>query len=160
LTDELNPATLAKQLAGLGYPGFAHFRGPRTNPAVLLSQALVQRDLEVRLTEALPWVLCQYPDLEWTWLADQVKLKDVQNRLGFLVGVAKEVAKSTQYAALEPLSVAEVTLERSRLAREDTLCRDSMPEAERRWLKANRSPLAEHWNLLTGMKAEQLAYAD
>ena len=159
LTDDLNPARIARQLAGLGYPGFAHLRVDRTNPAALLIQALVQRDLEVRLTEALPWVLCKYPDLEWSWLADQVKLKDVQNRLGFLVGVAKDVAKSTQNTAFGPLSVAEATLERSRLAREDTLCRDSMPEAERRWVKANRSPLAEHWNLLTGMSADQLSYA-
>jgi hypothetical protein len=143
----------------LGYPGFAHLRAHRTNPAALLIQALVQRDLEVRLTEALPWVLCKYPDLEWSWLADQVKLNDVQNRLGFLVGVAKDVAKSTRNSAFERLSAAVATLERSRLAREDTLCRDSMPEAERRWLKANRSPLAEHWNLLTGMKADQLFYA-
>jgi hypothetical protein len=158
LTDNLDPASLARQLAGLGYPGFAHLRGLRMNPAVLLIKALVQGDLEVRLTEALPWVLCTYPDLEWSWLADQAKLKDVQNRLGFLVGVAKDVASATQNSALEPLSVAEATLERSRLAREDTLCRDSMPEAERRWLKANRSPLAEHWNLLTGMNADQLSY--
>ena len=123
LTDDLGPAMLARQLAGLGYPGFAHLRAHRTNPAALLVQALVQRNLEVRLTEALPWVLCKYPDLEWSWLADQVKLKDAQNRLGFLVGVAKEVAKSTRGPAFERLSAAETTLERSRLAREDTLCR-------------------------------------
>jgi transcriptional regulator with XRE-family HTH domain len=159
LIDDLDPAKLARQLAGLGYPGFAYLRAHRTNPAALLVQALVQRDLEVRLTEALPWVLCRYPDLDWSWLADQVKLKDVQNRLGFLVGVAKDIARSTQNSALEPLSVAGATLERSRLVREDTLCRDSMPEAERRWLKANRSPLAAHWNMLTGMKAHQLSYA-
>ena len=158
LTEDLDPEKLARQLAGLGYPGFAHLRAHRTNPAALLIQALVQRNLEVRLTEALPWVLCKYPDLEWSWLADQVKLKDVQNRLGFLVGVAKDVAKLTWNSAFEPLSVAEATLERSRLAREDTLCRDSMPEAERRWLRNTRSPLATHWNLLTGMNADQLSY--
>jgi hypothetical protein len=121
-------------------------------------QALVQPDLEVRLTEALSWVLCTYPDLGWPWLADQVKLKDAQNRLGFLVGVAKGVTESKHGTALELLSAAEATLEHSRLAREDTLCRDSMPDAERRWLKINRSPLAQHWNLLTGMTAEQLSY--
>lgn len=159
LTAVLDPAKLARQLAGLGYPGFAHLRAHRTNPALVLIQALVHRDLEVRLTEALPWVLCKYPDLDWPWLVDQVKLKDVQNRLGFLVRVATDVARSTQNSALEPLSVAGATLERSRLVREDTLCRDSMPEAERRWLKANRTPLAEHWNLLTGMNADQLSYA-
>ena len=158
LSDDLDAAKLARQLAGLGYPGFAHLRAERTNPAGLVVQALVQRDLEVRLTEALPWVLCKYPDLEWSWVIDQVKLKDVQNRLGFLVGVAKDVAASKQRSTLGALSVAETALEHSRLAREDTLCRDSMPDAERRWLKTNRSPLARHWNLLTGLTAEQLSY--
>lgn len=158
LNDDFNATKLARQLAGLGYPGFAHLRAERTNPAALMVLALVQQDLEVRLTEALPWVLCKYPDLDWSWVTNQVKLKDVQNRLGFLVGVAKDVAASKQRSALGPLSVAETALEHSRLAREDTLCRDSMPDTERRWLRANRSPLAQHWNLLTGMTADQLFY--
>jgi transcriptional regulator with XRE-family HTH domain len=153
---------LARQLSGLGYPSFAHLRAEQTNPAALVLRSLVQRDLEVRLTEALPWVLGKYPDLNWSWLMDQVKLKDVQNRLGFLVGMAKELAVSRGKfrSALEPLSVVEAKLEHSRLAREDTLCRESMPAAERRWLASNRSPLAQHWNLLTGLTVDQLSYAN
>jgi hypothetical protein len=50
-------------------------------------------------------------------------------------------------------------LESARLAREDTFCHDSMTQAERRWLRENRSPVAAHWNLLTDMKGEHLAYA-
>ena len=61
------------------------------------------------------------------------------------------------------MSVRDVTvekkLEQARLAREDTLCRDSMPVTERRWLQARRSPLAQHWNLLTGLTSYQLSYA-
>jgi hypothetical protein len=34
-----------------------------------------------------------------------------------------------------------------------------MPPAERRWLATNRSPLARHWNLLTGLTVDQLSYA-
>jgi transcriptional regulator with XRE-family HTH domain len=153
---------LARQLSGLGYPSFAHLRAEQTNPAALVLRSLVQRDLEVRLTEALPWVLGTYPDLSWPWLTDQVKLKDVQNRLGFLVGMAKELAVSRGKfrSALEPLSAVEAKLEHSRLAREDTLCRESMPAAERRWLASNRSPLAQHWNLLTGLTVDQLSYAN
>jgi hypothetical protein len=152
---------LARQLSGLGYPNFAHLRAEKTNPAALVLQALVQRDLEVRLTEALPWVLGTYPDLSWPWLTDQVKLKDVQNRLGFLVGMTKELAVSREKfrSALELLTAVEGRLEHSRLAREDTLCRESMPPAERRWLASNRSPLALHWNLLTGLTVAQLSYA-
>jgi transcriptional regulator with XRE-family HTH domain len=152
---------LTRQLAGLGYPGFAHLRGERTNPAGLMLQSLVQGDLEVRVIEALPWVLGTFPDLNWPWLMDQVKLNDVQNRLGFLVGMTKELGQSNRRfrAALESLSAAEVKLEQSRLAREDTLCRESMLVAERRWLALNRSALARHWNLLTGLTTDQLSYA-
>jgi hypothetical protein len=81
--------------------------------------------------------------------------------LGFLVGLAKDLATTQpQFRdALEPLSSVEKQLERARLVREDTLCRDSMPVAERRWLVARRSPLARHWNLLTGLTPDQLSYA-
>ncbi len=161
INEASNASRLARQLSGLGYPNFAHLRAEKTNPAALLLQALVQRDLEVRLTEALPWVLGTYADLNWPWLMDQAKLKDVQNRLGFLVALTSELAISRGKfrSALEPLLAIEVKLEHSRLAREDTLCRESMPAAERHWLASNRSPLAQHWNLLTGLTVDQLSYA-
>ena len=121
----------------------------------------MQADLETRLTEALPWVLLTYPELDWDWLVRHAKLQDVQNRLGFVVAMAKSLAgnKVEHERAFQHLSAVEQQLERGRLAREDTLCRESMPAAERRWLEANRSPLARHWNLLTGLTADQLAYA-
>jgi CelD/BcsL family acetyltransferase involved in cellulose biosynthesis len=57
------------------------------------------------------------------------------------------------------LAATEQQLERSRLAREDTLGRESMPPAERRWLAENRSPTARHWNVLTSLSDDQLSYA-
>jgi transcriptional regulator with XRE-family HTH domain len=157
----VDPAQLARQLSGLGYPGFAHLRPRKANPAAVVLEALLQKDLEVRLAEALPWVLLTYPGLDWSWLVRHAKLQDVQNRLGFLVGVAKDLA--TARAEFQPafaqLSTVEQQLERARLASNDTLCRESMPVAERRWLETNRSPLARHWNLLTGLTADQLSYA-
>jgi hypothetical protein len=57
------------------------------------------------------------------------------------------------------LAVVEQRLERARLVREDTLCRESMPQAERRWLGRARSPEAAHWNLLSDLRAERLPYA-
>ena len=154
-------AQLARQLSGLGYPGFAHLRPRKANPAAVVLEALLQKDLETRLAEALPWVLLSYPDLDWSWLVRHAKLQDVQNRLGFLVAVAKDLAADrTEFdPAFRQLSAAEQQLEHARLAREDTLCRESMPQAERRWLKANRSARARHWNLLTGLTADQLSYA-
>jgi transcriptional regulator with XRE-family HTH domain len=159
--DVADAARLARQLSGLGYPGFAHLRSRKTNPAAVVFEALLQKDLETRLTEALPWVLLTYPDLDWSWLVRHAKLQDVQNRLGFVVAVAKRLAADRPEfeSAFSRLSVVEQQLERARLAREDTLCRESMPVAERRWLKAHRSALARHWNLLTGLNASQLSYA-
>ena len=156
-----DPDKLARQLAGLGYPGFAHLRGSKANPAVVVLEALVQDDLEVRLAEALPWVVLTYPDLDWSWLMQKAKLRDVQNRLGFVVAMAAGLAATRLHfqPALERLSSVEQALERARLAREDTLCRESMPPAERSWLATARSPLARHWNLVTGLTADQLSYA-
>ena len=58
-----------------------------------------------------------------------------------------------------PAAVVLGRLEEARLAREGTLCRDSMPESERTWLRANRPEAAIHWSLLTSLTAGQLPYA-
>ena len=154
-------ALLARQLSGLGYPGFAHLRARKANPAAVVLAALLRKDLETRLAEALPWILLTYPDLDWSWLIRHAKLHDVQNRLGFLVAVARGLTtdRPEYQSAFRQLCATEQQLERARLARLDTLCRESMPQAERHWLEANRSPLARHWNLLTGLTADQLSYA-
>ncbi len=157
-----DPAQLADQLASLGYPGLAHMRAQtKVNPAAVVVAALLQRDLDTRLTEALPWVLVRYPDLDWPWLVRHAKLNDLQNRLGFVTGLARQLAAAhSEFApALDRLSDAEQQLERARLAREDTLCRESMPAAERRWLTTNRSGAAKHWNLLTSLSPDQLSHA-
>jgi transcriptional regulator with XRE-family HTH domain len=155
-----DPDRLARQLAGLGYPGFAHLRGQKANPAAVLLEALRQPDLEVRLAEALPWVALTYPELDWDWLVPQAKLFDLQNRLGFVVAMARKAAALRSNASGQAaLMAVEQRLEHARLAREDTLCRESMPPAERRWLGTARSELARHWNLLTGLTAEQLFHA-
>ena len=158
--EALDEQTLANALGALGYPGFTHFkRGPRVNPAQLLLTALRMPDLEPRLAEALPWVVWRHPDLDWTRLVAQVKLHDLQNRLGFVVSVARQVAeRQEQTATAATLAAVERKLEPSRLAREDTLCRESMTQAERRWLRQRRPAQAKHWNLLTGLVPEHLSY--
>ena len=154
-----DPDRLARQLAGLGYPGFAHLRGRKTNPAVVLLAALRHPDLDVRLTEALPWLVLAYPDLDWPWLVSQAKLHEVQNRLGFVVAMARASTHESRRSAVESLTLIEQQLERARLAREDTLCRESMSLPEREWLGSTRSAVARHWNLLTGLTADHLSYA-
>jgi hypothetical protein len=80
--------------------------------------------------------------------------------LGFVVSLATELAQRTnkneRVSALQrQLEILEVC----RLFEEDTLCHDSMTEAERKWVREHRSAAAAHWNLLTDMKVEQLSQA-
>jgi transcriptional regulator with XRE-family HTH domain len=153
----VGPDRMAKQLAALGYPGFAYMRGGRRrNPAEVLFCALAQNNLEPRLIEALPWVLSQYADLDWNWLVGAVKQHDLQNRLGFLITLAVQVAESRNADAsdVQLLKRYENELKQSLLAKEDTLCHESLSSAERTWLRKERSEEAGQWNLLTDLKVE------
>ncbi len=154
-------AILAKDLAGLGYPGFAYLRSPSwkpKNPGEVLLAALACDDLESRLVEALPWLVLRYHALDWTWVMREAKVHDLQNRLGFVVSLARRLAERAHDRAARTLARLEGDLERSRLAREDTLCRASLTEPERRWLAKHRSKDARHWSLLTDWTAEALRY--
>jgi transcriptional regulator with XRE-family HTH domain len=152
---------LKSDLGALGYPGFSYLRGkPARNPAQLLFYALDQPDLDARVVEALPWLTSTYVDMDWNWLVRNVKLNDRQNRLGFVAALAAELAKrSGDQVRLHKLTEHRTSLDRSRLVREDTLCHDSMTQAERKWLQHNRGPEARHWNLLTDLEVKHLAYA-
>lgn len=161
-TQGTSPDDLQRKLASLGYPGFEHVRSDAvSNPAEVVLSAVVKRDLDTRLVEALPWVLSAYTDLNWEWLRDRAKLTNSQNRLGYLVHLAEQTARALpdHQNAVEVLSKWEEELEEARLAQEGTLCRDSMPERERAWLRTNRPETAVHWSLLTGLTAEHLPYA-
>ena len=163
LPTRLNAATLARGLAGLGYPGLAYLRSRNwtpKNPGEVLLTALFQDDLEARLVEALPWLVLRYWTLDWSWVVREAKVRDLQNRLGFVVGLAHHLAVRVGAARkARALMDLEAQLDRSRLAREDTLCRASLPEPERRWLAEHRSEVAKHWNLLTDWTADALRYA-
>jgi transcriptional regulator with XRE-family HTH domain len=161
---KVTPALLAAELAALGYPGFAHLRmhRPKRNPAEVLLAALLEDHLEARLTEALPWVLLRYWDADWTWLVEQSKFHDAQNRLGFVVSLARR--KSQEAVPPHPrrtraLMELESGLDKSRLAKEDTLGRPPRTPAELEWVLANRTEDAKHWNLLTDWRPEHLPHA-
>src|SRR5262245_13707190 len=154
--------TLAMDFAALGYPGFAHLKSKRKkkNPGEVLVSALSAKRLESRVAEALPWLLLQYPDLDWDSLVSAAKTRDLQNRLGLVTCVARRVAeKRGEKNKVELLRKQERVLERSRLVPEDTLCNDSLSRAERRWLEMNRPDEAKHWRVLTDLSAEHLSYA-
>ncbi len=54
------------------------------------------------------------------------------------------------------LAEQEHALEGSRLQREDAY-RESMTDAERRWLREHRTAHAAHWNMLSTINARELA---
>jgi hypothetical protein len=145
-------------LGAVGYPGFAYLRNRRPlNPADLLLRALRAGDVDARVVEALPWVLLRYVDLDWAWLVREAKVDDLQNRLGFLVSVARQLAELRGEAGTaKRLAEQEQTLEGSRLQREGAF-RESLTDAERRWLHENRPPHAAHWNMLSTVSATELA---
>jgi transcriptional regulator with XRE-family HTH domain len=154
---------LALDLSALGYPGFAHLRRRhrKKNPADVLFTALSASNLDMRLIEALPWLLLTFPELDWQWLVTMTKIHDLQIRLGFITAIAHQIARSggdTTIAAL--LGQLEKQLAESRLAREDTLCHDSLTDAERRWLRTHRPPAAKWWGLLADLIPEHLSYGD
>jgi hypothetical protein len=126
-----------------------------------LLRALARADLDPRLVEALPWLLLRFEELDFEALVILAKLRDLQNRLGFTVTLAREVAERDpgwRHRAGELLRFEEF-LEPSRLAREDTYSGMARSERMRDWLRNHRSKAAEHWNLLTDLKREHLPYA-
>jgi len=145
---------LAREMALLGYPGFAHLHrgGRKMNPAEFLLAALVQRNLEARVAEGLPWVVLRYPGMPLDWLVKTARAYNLQNRLGFVVTLAKE---AVQKQDLQPL---EQTLADSKLAKEDSFCKE-LNEPERRWLKEHSSKEAKAWNLLSDLRPDSVRYA-
>jgi transcriptional regulator with XRE-family HTH domain len=152
---------LPRLVGSLGYSGFAYLADRRvvSNPAAVVLAVLRQKEVPARVVEALPWLLVTFPHLNWVWLVDQAKLSNVQNRLGYLVGLARQVAeKRGDYAAAAGFLQVEQTLEDARLAKEDTLGR-ALTEAERQYLRDHRPDAARHWNLLTSLRTKDLRFA-
>jgi hypothetical protein len=159
--DPVDATTLANDLASLGYPGFAYLNSKSTKSAeeVLLS-ALRSDCLETRAAEALPWLVLNYTHLDWPTLINSATANHLQNKLGFVICLARKVAeRREQIDIADFLSSKEKLLERSRLMVQDTFCNDSLTFAERRWLEANRTDDAKHWRLLTDLSLEQLSDA-
>lgn len=152
--EEVTSGFLARELASLGYPGFAHLRKTKkVNPADFLLTALVQRNLEARVAEALPWLVLRYPDMPREWLVRESRARALQNRLGFVVTLGRLAAGRDD---LRPL---EQTLADSKLEKEDSFCKE-LNEAERRWLRRNSSAEARQWNLLSDLRPETVRYAE
>jgi hypothetical protein len=157
---DLPASGLAAQLGTLGYPRFAHLQARvPANPAAVLLAALAQDHLEARVAEALPWLVLTFPDLDWDVVLTRAKLRNLQNRLGFVVSLARARAeREGRRETADALRHVEDRLEESRLAREDAFGQTALMPSERRWLRETRSAEAAHWNLLSDLSAEQLRY--
>jgi transcriptional regulator with XRE-family HTH domain len=149
----VTPDFLVHELAALGYPGFAHFRRgmPKANPAGFLLSALAQRNLEARVAEGLPWLVFRYPDMDFDWLVPQARSKNLQNRLGFCVTLARLGGGNAS------LQKPEQELLDSKREKEDSFCRE-LNEPEGRWLREHRSEQAREWNLLSDLRPDTLRY--
>jgi transcriptional regulator with XRE-family HTH domain len=151
---------MPQRLGALGYPGFTYLGAPgrAANPAAVLLATLKMPVVPARVTEAMPWLLVTYVDLDWNWLLDHAKLANAQNRLGYLVGLARQLAEQRgESTAVARLAAVEERLEDARLAKEDTLGRQ-LTTVERRHLREHRPPAAVHWNLLTSLRVEDLRH--
>ena len=166
VADTFTPAQTDDQqmtefLARLGYPGFAYLR-PRSqkrHPFEVLLTGLAQKSLDARVAEALPWVALSYAQPD-TWLVGNARRFNLQNRLGFVVSLAKRVAETrNDHVRAAELSQLESLLDESRLAKEDFFYRPPRTENESEWLRKNRTEDAAHWNMLTDMRPEHLQYA-
>ncbi|SRR6266481_1074149 len=147
-------------LSTLGYPGYSYLgKSKKHNPAEVLFAALSNNNLDPRVMEALPWLVMTYYDMNWEWLLVQVKTHDLQNRLGYVTMLARQLAEYHKMPSIPTLIQWELALERARLVKEDTLCLDSMTSAEKRWLTSNRPQEARHWNLFTDLTMKSLPYA-
>ena len=149
----VSAASLAKQLAAMGYPPLAHLRrGARAlNPAIFLLSALAQRNLEARTAEGLAWVMLRHPDMPADFLVREARARNLQNRLGFVVTLARRAADRDDLRALEQ------TLAQSKLEKEDSFCRE-LNDAERRWLREHSSEEARQWHLLSDLRPNLVSY--
>ena len=154
------PEHATRSLGALGYEGFGYLRhGRRSNPTAVLLGTLRAENVDGRVVAALPWLLVEYPDLNWEWLVPRVKQADLQNRLGFVVSLARELAGLRgQSEAAAVLSKWESALERSRLQENDTFARGTLTDSERRWLRDHSSPQGKRWNVLSTLSADALAH--
>ena len=150
---------LTEMLARMEYPGFVYLatKTRKKNPSEFLLTALSQQSLDARVAAALPWVVFKFAKAN-SWLVENARKFNLQNRLGFVVALAKRVAETQNYTQLSDLSELERKLDESRLVKEDFLPRPPRTESEKEWLRANRTQDAAHWNLLTRMRLEHLQY--
>jgi hypothetical protein len=153
---------LASQLSLLGYPGFAYLNTSTisaVNVIEFLLLAISTDSLDVRSIEALPWVLLEYWQLDFKGLVEASVKQRQQNRLGFLVNLARRVSDGISNSRrTNKLRELECSLNDVREDRECGWMRSPINDAEKRWMLQHRSKEARHWRVLTSLSPEHLDY--
>lgn len=154
---------MADALMLLGHPGFRTLfyeieDEPAPDPGVVLIAILSCEDLDRRIVEAAPWIILRFEHLDWEWIIREARARQVQNRLGFLVNLAAQVAADNYFEQerLIFLTRLEERLFECRLDKEDSLCAKRQAAAERQRLRDTRSSEARQWGLLTDMTARDV----
>jgi len=93
----------------------------------------------------------RYPDMNREWLVREARARNLQNRLGFVVTLGRRAAGRDDLQSLEQ------TLADSKLAKEDSFCKE-LSEPERRWLREYRSEEAKQWHLLSDLRPDALRH--
>ncbi len=155
-----NENTLSSNIAALGYSKFSHLKkSVKVNPALVLITALKLDDLDSRIVETLPWLIYRFADMNWETIFLHAKMHDAQNRLGFLLSLAFQLALKNGDTEKQKIFKKLLSdLEKSRLVREDSFRRNSLTETEKNWLKTNRSKDARFWKVLSNLAVEHLDY--
>jgi transcriptional regulator with XRE-family HTH domain len=155
---DTDPSLLAADLGGLGCPTFIHLHPRRwLNPAQVLLLALLPYRMSQKIAEALPWLAVEYAELDWRWLVDRAKLADRQNRLGFVLALADQLATLRRASDVGwHLRQIEGIVENSRLAVEDEVGLGRVTDGRREWLRVNRSAEARRWNVISELRLDHL----
>ena len=97
--------------------------------------------------------------MDWSKVIKTVKIADSQNRLGFLLSLVYDKAKKANDQDKRNL-IKELllSLEKSKLYKQDSFQRQKLTESEKTWLKKNRSKNARFWRVLSNLTAEHLTF--
>jgi transcriptional regulator with XRE-family HTH domain len=150
---------LREDIAALGFADFAGFKKKtrHKNPADVLFQAISKDNLDSETLKALPWLIVEFYDLKWEDVVKACKLNNLQNRLGFLISLAINIAvKKGEFKKASSLSTIIAELEKSKLFREEYLCNSSPTPDEQTRFKSKRSKEAESWRIFTDLNIEDL----
>jgi len=85
----------AADLGALGYPKFSYLKQKKSpDPAEFLFDAQGEGELDSRVAQGLAWLALTCVDMDWDWLVQKAKLHRRQNRLGFVVALAIDLAQA------------------------------------------------------------------